>query len=358
MRGFFWLFPYFLCIALAGPTAVLVVQKEVLEKGQVMHYLGSQHYPIQNAQQLSQLVKQLSRPPRPARFVLDGQKGWIAVQKLGYRFDLEAVRRAYQEALQAGRSTFVLPVESEQPRPNVHDLKQWGILELIGEGRTRFNGSPPSRIHNIHLASSKFDGVLIPPGSLFSFNQTLGPVTAAAGYQKAWVIRGNRTVWDVGGGVCQVCTTLFRAAYFSGLPIVERHAHSYQVGYYRPTGLDATTAPPKDLRFKNDTPAHILIQVSIQGYELIFRFFGSKDREVVWRGPEILSRTPPLPTRYIYDASLPPGYRQQIDFAAEGALVRVYRTVRLHGGEIRQDVLESRYRPWGAVYLLGPPRQR
>jgi len=67
----------------------------------------------------------------------------------------------------------------------------------------------------------------------------------------------------------------------------------------------------------------------------------------------VLWRTPPLPTRYIYDASLPAGYRRQIDFAAEGALVRVYRTVRLQSGEVRQDVLESRYKAWGAVYLVG-----
>ncbi len=343
-------------LAWAAPQAVLVVHEEVLEEGRVVKYVGTQRYLLQDEGQLEQLIQNLSRPPRPARFILDAQKGWIAVQKLGYRFDAEAVRKAYRAALEAGKREFVLPVKVEQPKPSVQDLWQQGILGLVGEGRTNFAGSLPSRIHNIRLASSRFDGLQIPPGTVFSFNRALGPVTPAAGYQKAWVIRGDQTVWDVGGGVCQVCTTLFRAAYFGGLPIVERHPHSYQVGYYKPTGLDATTAPPKDLRFKNDTPGHLLIQTSIQGENLIFRLFGSKDREVSWRGPVILWRTPPLPTRYVYDASLPAGYRQQIDFAAEGALVRVYRTVRLQSGELRQDVLESRYKAWGAVYLLGPRR--
>ncbi len=351
----------FLCLLLlplawAGPEAVLVVHEQVLEKGRVVSYVGTQRFPVRDEGQLDQIIQKLSRPPRPARFVLDAQKGWIAVQKLGYRFDAEAVRKAYRAALEAGKREFVLPVQFEQPKPSVHDLWQRGIVELVGEGRTSFAGSLPSRIHNIYLATSRFEGVQIPPGAVFSFNRTLGPVTPATGYQKAWVIRGDQTVWDVGGGVCQVCTTLFRAAYFAGLPIVERHPHSYQVGYYKPTGLDATTAPPKDLRFKNDTPGHLLIQTSIQGENLIFRLFGTKDREVTWRGPVILWRTPARPTRYVYDASLPAGYRRQIDFAAEGALVRVYRTVRLLQGETRQDVLESRYQAWGAVYVVGTRR--
>lgn len=343
-------------LALAGPEAVLVVREQVLEGGVVVTYIGTQRYPIQSEAGLEQLIGQLSRAPRPARFVFDKNRGWIAVQKLGYRFDAETVQMAYRAALEASKREFVLPVQVEQPKPSVQDLWQQGITGLVGEGRTNFAGSPPSRAHNIYLASSKFDGLQIPPGTVFSFNRALGPVTYATGYQKAWVIRGNQTVWDVGGGVCQVSTTLFRAAYFSGLPMVERHPHSYQVGYYKPTGLDAATAPPKDLRFRNDTPGHLLIQTSIQGNDLIFRLFGTRDREVTWQGPVILWRTPALPTRYLYDATLPAGYRRQIDFAAEGALVRVYRTVRLHGKESRQDVLESRYRPWGAVYLVGPRR--
>lgn len=343
-------------LALAGPDAVLVVREQVLEQGGVVTYVGAQRYRIQDETALEQLIGQLSRPARPARFVFEKERGWIAVQKLGYRFDAGAVLRAYRAALEAGKREFVLPVTPVQPKPSVQDFWQRGIRELVGEATTHFTGSPPSRIHNIRLASSKLDGLQIAPAAVFSFNQSLGPVTEAAGYQKAWVIQGDRTVWGVGGGVCQVCTTLFRAAYFSGLPIVERHPHSYQVGYYRPTGLDATTAANKDLRFKNDTPGHLLIQASIQGNSLTFRLFGSKDREVTWQGPMVLWRTPPLPTRYIYDASLPAGYRQQIDFAAEGALVRVYRTVRLYSGEVRQDRLESRYKAWGAVYLIGPPQ--
>lgn len=346
--------------AFAAPSsemeAILVVRENVLEGGKVVEYVGAQRHTVRSEADLERLLLGLSRKPRPARFVFNQDKGWIAVEKTGYSFDRARASAAYSEAQKAGRHEFVLPVLTLAPKQGVVELYQQGIVELIGEGRTNFRGSLPSRVHNIRLASSRFEGVRIPAGSVFSFNRTLGPVTAAAGYQKAWVIRGSRTVWDVGGGVCQVCTTVFRAAYFSGLPLVERYPHSYQVGYYKPTGLDATTAPPKDLRFKNDTPGPILIQTSIDGYELIFRFFGRKDRTVTWRGPYVSERIPPLPTRYTYDSNLPRGYRRQIDFAAEGAVVRVYRTVRLNNGVVRSDTLTSRYRPWGAVYLLGPRR--
>jgi len=355
MRTFVVLLSLF-SLALAGPDAVFVVHEQVLEGGVVVKYTGSQRYPIKDEAQLSQVVERLSRPPRPARFVHDPDQGWIAVQKLGYRFDAEAVRSAYRAALEAGRRQFVLPVQVEEPRPSVHDLQRRGIVGMVGESRTNFAGSPRGRAYNIHLASSRLDRIQILPGAVFSFNRTLGPVTVDTGYQKAWVIRGDRTVWDVGGGVCQVATTLFRAAYFSGLPIIERSPHSYQVGYYVPTGLDAAVAVHRDLRFRNDTPAHLLIQTSIQGHELIFRLFGTKDRDTTWRGPIILWRTPALPTRYIYDPTLRAGYRRRIDFAAEGARVQIHRTVRLHTGEVRQDVLESRYRAWGAVYLVGPRR--
>lgn len=341
-------------MALAGPVAVLVVDERVLEAGRVERYIGTQRFPIASEADLPPLLDRLSRPPRPPRFIYCRERGWIAVQKFGHRFDPGTVLRAYRDAVEQGRREFVLPVEKEEPEPSVEDLARRGIVELFSEARIGFARSAPGRAHNLKLASSRLDGIKIPRGTVFSFNRALGPVTLAEGYRMAWVIVGDRTVMGVGGGVCHVASTLFRAAYFGGLPIIERHPHSYQVGFYYPTGLDAAVAPGRDLRFRNDTPGYLLIQASIQGQDLVFRLFGTSDRDVEWRGPVIVWRTPPLPTRFIYDTTLPPGRRRQIDFAAEGALVRVYRTVRLHTGEVRHDVLVSRYRPWGAVFLVGP----
>ncbi|WP_135257088.1 VanW family protein [Thermus caldilimi] len=357
-RGALW--AWFLGLALAqsggGPpalTAVLVLEEDVIEEGRLVTYTGVQRYPVASEAELKALLKRLAREPRPPRFVLqEGQ--WRGVEKKGIAFDEAEALAAYREALGAGRKSFRLPTRHTPPNPTLRELHALGVKEHLATGETDFRGSSRERTHNLLLASNKLDGLLIPPGT-FSFNQALGPVTEEEGYKEALVIVGDRTEQGVGGGVCQVSTTLFRAFFLAGLPIKERHAHSYQVAYYKPTGLDAAVIQPyKDLKVLNDTPGHILVQRSVVGTTLRFHLFGTKDREVRWEGPFISDRKPPLPPREIPDPSLPPGMRKQVDFAAQGAQVEVRRTVRYRDGRVHEDKVVSVYRPWGAVYLVGP----
>lgn len=334
-------------------TAILVLEEDVMEDGQILSYVGSQPYPVATEKELRVLIKKLAREPKRPRFILqDGR--WRGVEKKGLAFDEAEVLAAYREALANGRKSFRLPVRYLPPTPSLKDLYALGIREHLATGETDFRGSSRERAHNLLLASSKLDGLLIPPGT-FSFNQALGPITEEEGYKEAFVIVGDRTEQGVGGGVCQVSTTLFRAFFLAGLPIKERHAHSYQVAYYKPTGLDAAVIQPyKDLKVVNDTPGHILVQRSVVGTRLRFHLFGTKDREVRWEGPFISDRKPPLPPREIPAPSLPPGVRKQVDFAAEGARVEVRRTVRYRDGRVLENKVVSVYRPWGAVYLVGP----
>ncbi len=347
-------------LALAQPgsesppiTAILVVEEDVIEEGQLRTYVGSQTHPVASEKELRALLKRLVREARPPRFIFqDGR--WRGVEKKGIALDEAEVLTAYREALSRGRKSFRLPARYTPPSPSLKELYALGVREHLATGETDFRGSSAARAHNLLLASSKLDGLLIPPGT-FSFNQALGPVTEEEGYKEAFVIVGDRTEQGVGGGVCQVSTTLFRAFFLAGLPLLERHAHSYQVAYYKPPGLDAAVIQPyKDLKALNDTPGHILVQRTVQGTTLRFHLFGTKDREVRWEGPFISERKPPLPPREIPDPSLPPGVRKQVDFAAEGARVEVRRTVRYRDGRVREDKVVSVYRPWGAVYLVGP----
>jgi vancomycin resistance protein YoaR len=128
---------------------------------------------------------------------------------------------------------------------------------------------------------------LIKPEEEFSFNKIIGKVSPKKGYLPELVIKNNRTVAEYGGGLCQISTTCFRAALYSGLPITERRPHAYAVKYYNPQGTDATIYPPHpDLRFINDTPNYILIQTKIEGNILTFDFYGTDDgREVKIIGP-------------------------------------------------------------------------
>jgi vancomycin resistance protein YoaR len=239
----------------------------------------------------------------------------------------------------------------------VNDL---GIKELLGRGISYFRGSIASRIHNIQIASSRLNGILIPPGETFSFNQTLGEVSQATGYKEAYIIKEGRTILGDGGGVCQVSTTFFRATLDAGLPIIERAPHAYRVYYYEQNsqvGVDATVwEPSPDLKIKNDTPAHILVQayVNPSQYRLTFEFYGTSDgRKATISKSRIWDQTPPPPDLYQDDPTLPTGTTKQIDWSAWGAKVAFDWKVE-RGGEILQErTFYSSYRPWQAVFLRG-----
>lgn len=253
-----------------------------------------------------------------------------------------------------------IPILIIKPKVTSDSVNNMGIKELIGTGTSLFAHSIANRIYNIGLASSRVNGALIAPGDTFSFTKTIGDITALTGYKQAYVIENGKTVLGDGGGVCQVSTTLFRAALNAGLPIVERHAHAYRVGYYEEDsgpGIDAATFYPNvDLKFKNDTGHYILIQTIFDpdSLRLTFNLYGTNDgREAVVNQPIVLSQTPAPPDLYQDDPNLPVGQVQQVDFAAAGANVYFTRTVTKNGKVILSDKFVSNYQPWQAIYLRG-----
>ncbi len=181
-----------------------------------------------------------------------------------------------------------------EPEIKASSAEKLGIKTLIGKGQSRFYGSTASRMHNIKTATARFHGLLINPGEEFSFVQNLGEVDGEHGYKEELVIKNKETKPEFGGGICQVSTTIFRAAIYSGLKIIERHNHAYPVHYYDPQGMDATIyIPNPDLRFLNNTNGHILIQakVDIPTRTLTFEFYGADDgRKIEIDGPHITSR--------------------------------------------------------------------
>lgn len=167
------------------------------------------------------------------------------------------------------------------------ELADRGIIELIGEAVTNYDGSPENRQHNIRVAAEKLNGQIIEAGTEFSFVDYLGLVTLSNGYRRELVIKEGNIVPEIGGGVCQVSTTFFRTALDAGVPITAQKPHSMKVSYYDPPGLDATVYPGSaDLRFLNDTNSPILIQTAVENSSLRVNFFGMKDgRKVKITGP-------------------------------------------------------------------------
>lgn len=200
------------------------------------------------------------------------------------------------EATPQESKNYSVPEEIIAPKLNSdatqEELQKYGIDKLIGQGVSNFKGSPKNRISNIKTGASKFNGVLIGPGEEFSFIEALGAVDASTGYLPELVIKPNETVPEYGGGLCQVSTTMFRAALNAGLKITSRTNHAYAVQYYSPTGLDATVYVPKpDLMFMNDTPNYIFVKTRIEGVQLFFDFFGASDgRQTKIVGPKVLEK--------------------------------------------------------------------
>ena len=206
----------------------------------------------------------------------------------------------------------------------------------------------------------KFHGIVVPPGAIFSFNDYLGPVTTETGFEESLIISGDRTAVGIGGGVCQVSTTAFRAALFGGFEITERWAHGYRVSWYETgsgPGMDATIyTPDVDFKFRNDTDHYLLIQTDVDetAGTLSFRFYGTPTgRQVTIEDPVVENVVPHGPAIYQDDPSLPKGTTEQVDWANDGVDVTVRRTVTEGDAVIHQDTFFSRYKPWRARYLIG-----
>ncbi|OGK25037.1 hypothetical protein A3A46_04240 [Candidatus Roizmanbacteria bacterium RIFCSPLOWO2_01_FULL_37_13] len=280
------------------------------------------------------------------------------VEEQKFIYDIDKLVRGLENKVNNIQVT--LPIKVIEPKVTLAKANEFGIEELIAEGKSDFSHSIPERIHNIILASSKFNGVLIPKGSVFSFNDTVGDISSLTGYKPAYIIKSGKTVLGDGGGVCQVSTTLFRAALNAGLPILERTAHAYRVGYYEndsKPGFDATVfAPNPDLKIKNDSPASILIQTEVDQVNnlLYFRFYGKKDqRKIEISQVTVYDVVPPLPEIRQDDPTLKKGVIKQVDFPAWGAKAVFNYKVSNDDKVLFEKKFFSNYRPWQAVYLVG-----
>jgi vancomycin resistance protein YoaR len=305
---------------------------------------------------------QVDRPPLNARFDFSTMTNTLVELSSsvdGYHLDTDAAVAAILDAIETGETQIELPVEVVRPDVASDNAASLGIKELVAEGSTRFKGSSADRVKNIEVAASKFVGVVIPPGGVFSFNEHVGDVTAANGFEDSLIIAGDRTAVGVGGGVCQVSTTVFRTAWFGGLPIEERWNHGYVVSWYGEPGLDATIYTPSvDFKFRNTTGHHLLIKpvVNTEKGVLSFQFFGTNPGwQVTAPKPAITDRVSPPPPLYIEDPSLPAGKVVQFDWSVEGLSAQAKRKVETSDGSILiNETLKSKYRPWQAKFRFGP----
>ncbi len=316
----------------------------------------------------------LNRPPQNARFAWNGTSVNVTAESTDGAAVLitdtvNLLRTQLQTAVPSGQANRVaqVPVTVLTPTVSSKDITSLGIKELLGTGKSTFHGSTAARATNIKVAAGYLNGAIIPPGATFSFLDTLGGITLERGYVEGYVIVAERTQKDVGGGVCQVSTTAFRAAFWSGLPMVERHQHAYRVSWYEedgsPVGFDAAVFDPgTDLKFTNDTGNYILVEAiaDMNAQNLTVNFYGTKPagRVVTMSGATSGNRVNPPPNQYEINPSFGPGTRQQVEFAHVGIDATITRTIADANGT-RSDSFFSRFEPWPNIYQvsadLAPP---
>jgi vancomycin resistance protein YoaR len=224
----------------------------------------------------------ISTPINARITIIDGIPTTLFEGVLGKELDMQASGVNILKGIVDGKSTIELTMKYVEPELTLEKFKELKIIDLLAKGESNFAGSSDARAHNINVGAARYNGRLIPPGEIFSFNALLGEVNAETGFLHELVIKNKKIIPEYGGGVCQVSSTLYRAVLSAGLPIVERRNHSFPVRHYSPQGLDATIYPGVvDFKFKNDTGEYILIQTRVEGTKLIFELYGKDDGRIV-----------------------------------------------------------------------------
>lgn len=260
----------------------------------------------------------------------------------------------------ANKQTLIISTLALSPNISVDDyLKDKGITELVATGYTTFRGSTGNRIHNINVGMEKFNGLIIPQGEEFSFNDHLGPVDASTGYRPELVIKSFGTIPEYGGGLCQVSSTMYRAALYSGLEITERDNHSYAVGYYAQVlghGLDATIYPGvKDLKFVNNSNGDLVVHAYTIGTAAYFDFYGTKhiDRvELV--GPINSNYRSPGAKSVTVDPNLPAGTIKYMDSPVTGFDSYWERLIYDKDNNVTKEEIFSDYRAVNEKVIVSP----
>jgi vancomycin resistance protein YoaR len=304
--------------------------------------------------------------PKDASFEeKDGRVTKIVASVDGMELDAEAGVAAVEKVLfrTEGDGTVVLPTKPVRPEKPTELINPYGVKEIIGIGESNFRGSTTNRKHNIRTGAAALNGIVIPAGETFSTIKSLGAIDGEHGYKQELVIKGNKTKPEYGGGLCQVGSTVFRAALNSALPVVERQNHSYRVPYYERDGAGKTIGPGKDatiydpspdLKFVNDTGHPVIVMNEIEGLTLRFIFWGVKDgRSQVQSPVRVYNETAPPPKQLIETDDLPPGKVKCTETPHAGADAVFTYTITYADGKEKKKDFRSHYKPWGEVCLVG-----
>jgi vancomycin resistance protein YoaR len=368
---------------LQGPLTLQVEQKQyvwtpeeialMLNIGRVSSGAGSDKIAVElNAYQVGRRISQIA--DETGRGSVNPRVEWnngdlriFKPGKPGLRLDEEQASAVIAAAIAGDNRVLVLPVREVAPQVTEANLHELGINELVSVGRSDFTGSADYRIKNIGVGMNILNGILIAPGEEFSFNENIGSIDARNGFVEGYAIIQDRTQLEFGGGICQDSTTLFRAAFWAGLPITERWGHSFYISWYDKyalgphgsgPGMDATifTGGP-DLKFVNDTGHWLLMQSTSNPRTGVAEvvFYGTKPNRTVDLQQSIRKRVPaPAQPKFVADPKQPIGTSRKSDTARGGMTIDVYRIITENGVRKQPELFQTNFRPWPNIYVFNP----
>ena len=296
----------------------------------------------------------LTSPAKDASYKIEQDKFAVKPAVPGQSYDAGALAGQLESYSLAGvPDRIAVPVVPVPAGVSTESLKALAFDKVIGEYSTRYSVQEANRSANLVAAAKALDQKVVKPGETFSFNQTVGPRSAETGYKDAFIIINNQYVQGIGGGVCQVSTTLYNAVLLANLPIVERYPHAVAISYV-PLGRDATVNYPNlDLKFKNDTTGLIYIRTKAENGVLTIRLFGKKSDKTV-RLENAVEKEMDFQTQTRPDPGLPAGKVIQEQAGTKGYTVKSWRIVRdSQGKEIRQLLSRDQYQPANRILRVG-----
>ncbi|UNC91878.1 VanW family protein [Candidatus Contubernalis alkaliaceticus] len=322
---------------------------------------------IVNEQKIDSILQELSGKikieAKDADFDIKGDEISIIPGENGIELDNEKSKECFYHALKELREVkapieFSIMCKEVEPELTTETLEETGINQMLVNFHTVFSQNDQNRNQNIKLASGFINLYMMAPGEVFSFNQVVGNATAERGFKEAPIIVGGQFVQGVGGGICQVSSTLYNAALLSNMEIIERTNHGRAVGYL-PLGRDATIAYDYlDLKFKNSHSHHILISSRVEDNKLVIRIFGNpvSEQRVEIKTTDVVRIEPEIKTEV--NNQLKSGEKKIVQSGSPGYRVTVWRIVYIGEEEVNRERLSrDYYKPSPVIYHVGPQVQ-
>ncbi|CAN5665665.1 VanW family protein [soil metagenome] len=320
----------------------------------------------------STFASQINTDPVDAKIAWgDGEVIATEASTTGIKIKPSTFAQAVADSTFGNHGNVNVPVNEIAPQIDSNNLQALGITTRIAAGDSNFDGSDDGRLTNLRVGTSLLNGTLVPPGGEFSFNHAIGVIDSEKGYVDAGVIDGQNIGRDIGGGICQVSTTVFRAALLAGFPITEWHPHTFRLGFYEKdgweAGFDASILQPDwdpmgggDFRFLNPTDSWLLIEAYTQDANDLVVIYGPDLGYTVNISDAVIGESfpPDEPSFELVDESLPAGTIDQTQWDVDG--VNVYFTRQVYdadGNVLIDEQFDSPYKSHPSAWKVSPDMQ-